>query len=97
MKSAWIKMLTDEQASEDVKQIFNQARTPHGTLDNVMRVHSLRPETMLGHIALYRSVLHSKDLTLPIWFLILASSVLNSMLYAQDLNSASSTFPVFLL
>ena len=69
MKSAWIKMLTDEQASEDVKQIFNQARTPHGTLDNVMRVHSLRPDTMLGHIALYRSVLHSKDLTLPIWFL----------------------------
>jgi len=24
---------------------------------------------MLGHLALYRSVLHSKDLTLPIWFL----------------------------
>ena len=69
MKSAWIKMLTDEQVSEDVKQIFNKARTPHGTLDNVMRVHSLRPDTMLGHIALYRSVLHSKDLTLPIWFL----------------------------
>ena len=69
MKSAWITMLTDKQASDDVKQIFNKARTPHGTLDNVMRVHSLRPETMLGHLALYRSVLHSKDLTLPIWFL----------------------------
>ena len=69
MKSAWIKILTDEQASDDVKQIFNKARTPHGTLDNVMRVHSLRPETMLGHLTLYRSVLHSKDLTLPIWFL----------------------------
>ena len=24
---------------------------------------------MLGHLALYRSVLHSNDLTLPIWFL----------------------------
>ena len=69
MRSAWIEMLTDEQASDSVKQIFNKARTPHGTLDNVMRVHSLRPETMLGHLALYQSVLHSKDLTLPMWFL----------------------------
>ena len=69
MKNAWIEMLTDEQASDDVRKIFNKARTPHGTLDNVMRVHSLRPETMLGHLALYKSVLHSKDLTLPMWFL----------------------------
>ena len=69
MRSAWIEMLTDEQASDNVRQIFNKARTPHGTLDNVMRVHSLRPETMLGHLALYQSVLHSKDLTLPMWFL----------------------------
>ena len=69
MRSAWIEMLTDEQASDNVRQIFNKARTPHGTLDNVMRVHSLRPETMLGHLTLYQSVLHSKDLTLPMWFL----------------------------
>ena len=69
MKNAWIEMLTDEQASDDVRKIFNKARTPHGTLDNVMRVHSLRPQTMLGHLALYQSVLHSKDLTLPMWFL----------------------------
>ena len=69
MRSAWIEMLTDEQASDNVRRIFNKARTPHGTLDNVMRVHSLRPETMLGHLALYQSVLHSKDLTLPMWFL----------------------------
>ena len=69
MKNAWIEMLTDEQASDDVRKIFNKARTPHGTLDNVMRVHSLRPQTMLGHLALYQSVLHSKDLTLPLWFL----------------------------
>ena len=52
MKNAWIEMLTDEQASDDVRKIFNKARTPHGTLDNVMRVHSLRPQTMLGHLAL---------------------------------------------
>ena len=29
------------------------ARTPLGLVDNIMRVHSLRPSTMNGHIVLY--------------------------------------------
>ena len=42
-------------------------RTPHGTVDNVMRVHSLRPSTMKGHIVLYRAALHDEFNTLPTW------------------------------
>jgi len=34
-----------------------------------MKVHSLRPQSMVGHLALYRAVLHHDDLTLPLWFL----------------------------
>ena len=34
-----------------------------------MRAHSLRPQTMLGHIALYRAVLHHPENVLPEWFL----------------------------
>ena len=29
------------RGDNQLKQIFDEARTPHGTLDNVMRVHSL--------------------------------------------------------
>ena len=57
MKS-WIKMITDEDADEDLKSALNLAKTPHNTVDNVLRVHSLRPSTMRGHMALYKSVLH---------------------------------------
>src|SRR5262249_15688334 len=39
------------------------------TIDNVMKVHSLRPHTMEGHSALYKSVLHHTGNTLPVWFL----------------------------
>src|SRR5260370_8396484 len=34
-----------------------------------MKVHSLRPHTMEGHSALYKSVLHHSGNTLPVWFL----------------------------
>ncbi len=83
--SAWIKMISDEEASGRLKELLDKARTPHGTVDTVMRVHSLRPETMNGHVTLYRSVLHSDENTLPFWFLeVIASytSILNDCTYS---------------
>ena len=66
--SAWIKMLQDDEADEPLKKALDFARTPHGTVDNVMRVHSLRPETMNGHVVLYRACLHDDSNTIPTWF-----------------------------
>lgn len=65
--SAWIKMLSDEEADADLSDAFALARTPHGTLDNVMRVHGLRPATLRGHVALYRAALHEDANTIPPW------------------------------
>ncbi len=83
--SAWIEMIDDETADGRLKELLDKARTPHGTVDTVMRVHSLRPETMNGHVTLYRSVLHSADNVLPFWFLeVVASytSILNDCTYS---------------
>ena len=60
-------MINDDDADADLKEALDAARTPHGTIDNVMRVHSLRPNTMHGHIKLYRAVLHDEANTLPTW------------------------------
>ena len=67
--SAWIRMIPVDEATGTLKEMYDKARTPHGTVDNVMRAHSLRPHTMAGHMALYRSVLHNPDNTLQFWFL----------------------------
>ena len=83
--AAWIKMIADDEADENLKPFFDRVRTPHGTIDNVMRAHSLRPHTMDGHVVLYRSVLHNPDNTLPFWFLeVVASyvSILNNCDYS---------------
>lgn len=65
--SAWIKMISDEEADDDLLDALQLARTPHGSVDNVMRVHSLRPNTMRGHVLLYRAALHDEANTLPMW------------------------------
>ena len=65
--SAWIKMISDEDANEDLLDALSLSRTPHGTVDNVMRVHSLRPNTLRGHVILYRAALHDDSNTLPMW------------------------------
>lgn len=65
--SAWIRMISDEDADDTLLEVLKLARTPHGTVDNVMRVHSLRPNTMRGHVILYRAALHDDTNTLPTW------------------------------
>ena len=77
-------MLSDEMADSELKQALDEARTPHGTVDNVLRVHSLRPNTMKGHMALYKSCLHDDTNTLPEWLQETISS------YVSILNSCES-------
>ena len=83
--SAWISMLSDAEANPDLLDALQLARTPHGTVDNVMRVHSHRPNTMRGHVALYRAALHDEANTLPVWLQETISSyvsILNSCEYS---------------
>ena len=77
--SAWIRMISDEDADDHLNETLELARTPHGTVDNVMRVHSLRPNTMKGHVLLYRACLHDDANTLPMWFQEVISSYVSSL------------------
>ena len=60
---AWIEMISPDAADGKLANLYEKARTPAGTVDNVMQAHSLRPHTMAGHVALYRAVLHHPDNT----------------------------------
>ena len=85
--TAWITMISDKDADENLMKALDFARTPHGTVDNVMRVHSLRPSTMNGHVVLYRACLHDNENTIPKWFQEVISSyvsTLNNCLYSYS-------------
>ena len=66
--TSWIEMIPDDRASPELQAALDAARAPSGTVGNVMRVHSHRPSTMLGHVALYQAVLHDSANTVPEWF-----------------------------
>jgi uncharacterized peroxidase-related enzyme len=80
---AWIEMISDEEADADLMDALNLSRTPHGTVDNVMRVHSLRPNTMRGHVTLYRAALHDDANTLPMWLQETISSYVSILNHCQ--------------
>jgi len=83
--TAWIQMIQPEAAEGELRDVYAAVTSPHGTVDNVMKVHSLQPKTMLGHLQLYKSILHNLDMTLSVGFLeIVASytSMINNCAYS---------------
>ncbi|PKP84684.1 MAG: alkylhydroperoxidase [Alphaproteobacteria bacterium HGW-Alphaproteobacteria-2] len=65
----WIATIAYEDADNRLKPIYDRIRGADGHIDNIMMAHSLRPHTMEGHMALYKSVLHHARNATPKWFL----------------------------
>ena len=65
----WIDTVSYEDASDRLKKLYDRVKGPGNNVDNIMMMHSLRPHTMEGHMALYKYVLHHSANQLPKWFL----------------------------
>lgn len=66
---AWIHLVPYDESEGYLRTLYDRVKGPGGKIDNVMRAHSLRPHTMEGHSALYKSVLHHTGNSMPVWFL----------------------------
>ena len=62
---AFITVIPPEEASGRLEKIYRQIKSPEGQVDNVLQVHSLRPHTLTGHMAVYKAVLHHTGNVLP--------------------------------
>ena len=65
----WIKHIPFDKARGDLKRIYQRIKGPDNNVDNILLSHSLRPHTLKGHMALYKSVLHHSGNSLPKWYL----------------------------
>ncbi len=84
---SWIEVISFEKAKGKLKRLYEKVTGPDNNVDNIMGVHSLRPHTMVGHMAIYKNVLHHSDNTLPKWFLETIGvyvSMLNNCEYCVD-------------
>jgi len=65
----WIRFIPFSESSGRLKSIYDRVAGPRGKVDNILQAHSLRPHTLAGHMALYKSVLHHSGNVQPVWFL----------------------------
>ncbi len=66
---AWINTISYAKADTNLRRIYDRVSGPDNAIDNVLSIHSLRPHTLLGHMTLYKSVLHNSNNSLPKWYL----------------------------
>ena len=84
---SWIETIGYESSSGRLRRIYDRVRGPEGQIDNILRLHSLRPHTLESHLALYKSALHHTGNRLPIWLLEAIGtyvSLLNGCEYCLD-------------
>ena len=84
---SWIKTINYAAAEGRLKSIYNRVKSSKNSIDNILKVHSLRPHTLTGHMALYKNVLHNSNNSLPKWYLETIGvyvSLLNKCSYCVD-------------
>jgi uncharacterized peroxidase-related enzyme len=65
----WIETVPYDESTGKLRQLYDRVKGPGDNVDNIMMMHSLRPHSMEGHMAIYKYVLHHSGNTIPKWFL----------------------------
>lgn len=60
-KKAWIKIISENEAEGDLAEQYSQLIEPWGGVDNILKIHSLNPESLRAHVVLYKTVMYGKS------------------------------------
>jgi uncharacterized peroxidase-related enzyme len=58
---AWVRIIEPEEAEGDLKIVYDATIAKRGALAAVHKIHSLHPETLTAHIALYMELLFGQS------------------------------------
>ncbi|MGE5322402.1 MAG: carboxymuconolactone decarboxylase family protein [Actinomycetota bacterium] len=56
---AWIKTVNEPDADAVLKAIYAEQRRQAGDLANILKIHSLAPDVLQVHLAVYRAAMHA--------------------------------------
>lgn len=63
---AWIEIISENEAEGDLAEQYSQLTEPWGGVDNILKIHSLNPESLRAHVLLYRTLMYGQSpLTRP--------------------------------
>ncbi len=58
---AWIQIIDEDEATGELKAIYDDLTQRRGKMSNIMRVHSLHPAAMQAHMDLYLKIMFSRS------------------------------------
>jgi len=54
-------MIDEDEADDALKERYDKHMTPHGVVDNILKIHSLNPPSLDGHYQFYRTLMYGKS------------------------------------
>ena len=58
---AWIAEIDEREAEGLLKDQYSKLKEPWGGIDNILKIHSLHPESLAAHVQLYKTVMFGKS------------------------------------
>jgi len=58
---AWIAEIEEREAEGLLKDQYSKLKEPWGGIDNILKIHSLNPESLAAHVQLYKTVMFGKS------------------------------------
>ena len=61
-RAAWIETIPEERADGLLRELYQREwDREHQLVDNILKVHSLHPETLRAHVDIYRTVMYGRS------------------------------------
>ncbi len=58
---AWIKVIQEDAAGGELKQLYDQLTEPWGGVDNILKIHSLNPPSLRAHFEFYKTLMRGQS------------------------------------
>lgn len=58
---AWIEVISEADADGDLAKQYSRLIEPWGGVDNILKIHSLNPESLRAHVVVYKTLMYGKS------------------------------------
>ena len=58
---AWIDTINERDADGSLKDQYAKLKDSRGGVDNILKIHSLNPESLDAHVQLYKTIMYGKS------------------------------------
>lgn len=58
---AYIEMIDEDDAQGPLLEMYSRLTSPHGGVDNILKIHSLNVPSLAAHIKLYKTLMYGRS------------------------------------